>query len=110
MNLNITFNPNAFMMEDGKYVPKISQAEYNGLSMNPDTGVLSVQKGRNGQDAVGGTLNIPGNAVAGSVNRGLTLLRLNSTVTRLETNDPHQEDGGQSILDIALHIIGRDQI
>lgn len=108
--LNITFDHKAFQLVDGKYIPKISQAQYNGLSMDPDTGVLSVTKGPNGRDGVGGTMNTPGNALAGTVNQGTQVLRLNSTVTRLEMNDPYQEDGGKSILDIALHILGREQI
>ena len=66
--------------------------------------------GKDGHNGVGGGMNIPVNGIAGNVGEGMELIRCNSTVTRLETNDPHQEDGGKSIKDIIKHILGRDDI
>lgn len=110
MTFEVMFDPVVFELVEGHYQPRISQAQYNGLSLDTTTHKLNVVKGPKGRDGVGGTMNTPGNGLAGTVNQGTSVLRMNSTVTRLETNDPYQEDGGKSILDIALHILGRDQI
>lgn len=105
---DIQFDEHLVELKNGLYVIKLSSKQYNGLSY--DNGVLKVTKGPRGRDGVGGTMNTPGNGLAGTTNQGTQVLRMNSTVTRLATNDPYQEDGGKSILDIALHILGRDQI
>lgn len=109
MTFDILFDQKLAEVKDGMYVVRISSKLYNGLSMD-EHGLLKVTKGPRGRDGVGGTMNTPGNGLAGTVNQGTQILRMNSTVTRLATNDPYQEDGGKSILDIALHILGRDQI
>jgi len=97
-------NPLHFHLVDGVYEPLISNKQYNGLSIDPVTGKLIVTKGPNGRDGVGGTMNTPGNGIAGE-SSGIGVIRCNSTVTRLQMNDPYQEDGGKSIVSIINNIL-----
>lgn len=95
--------------ENGVIYIKLSTKAYNGLSFDEE-GNLVLTPGKDGHNGVGGGMNIPGNGIAGNVGEGMEIIRCNSTVTRLEMNDPHQEDGGKSIKDIVKHILGRDDI
>jgi len=101
---DMNVEPTQFHLVDGKYEPAISSKQYNGLSIDPVTGKLVVTKGPNGRDGVGGTMNTPGNGIAGE-STGIGVIRCNSTVTRLQANDPYQEDGGKLITDIITQIL-----
>ena len=111
MGFEICLDERIFGKDDrGRIFIKLStDKQYNALSFDED-GNLVLTPGKDGHNGVGGGMNIPGNGIAGNVGEGMELIRCNSTVTRLETNDPHQEDGGKSIKDIIKHILGRDDI
>lgn len=108
LNFSIKYDPKVFEIKDNKYYIRISNKENNGLSFS--NGVIKATKAPDGIDGAGGTMNQPSNAIAGTPKQGIKTIRCNSSVTRLECNDPAQQDGGKSILDIVKHILGRDDI
>lgn len=108
MNIKIKTDNKSIKLTDNQYQIKISSKANNGLSLDPTTGIIKVQKGANGKDGVDGTMNIPGSGIAGSTGQGTIVIRCNSTVTRLQTDDPYQEDGGISIIDLVNHILEGD--
>jgi len=81
---------------------KISEAANNGLSFDGDK--IKVTKGKNGNPGTGGTSNLPGNGIAGEYNKGISILRANSTVSRLKGGDPTSGNEGPLMSDIVVRI------
>lgn len=77
---------------NGGICVKISKQENNGLSM--ENGRIKITKGRDGNIGSGGTVNLPGNGIAGRYNNGINVLRANKTVSRVSGNDPSSENEG----------------
>lgn len=71
---------------------RISNVKNNGISID-ENGLLIAVKGEPGKTGSTGTMNIPGNSIDGDVNTGISVLRLNSSVSRRKLGDNPDNEG-----------------
>ena len=71
---------------------RISNGTNNGISINEE-GLLVATKGNPGKPGTGGTMNKPGNSIAGNVSESVSILRCNSSVSRRQLGDDPDNEG-----------------
>lgn len=76
-------NKEIFLNDDGAVCLRVSASENNGVYLDSD-GVLHVKQGKpGGSTGIGGTQNLAGNGIEGEEDIGISILRCNSSVTRI---------------------------
>lgn len=110
MRIYLKYDKRIIDCVDNKYIIKISKKENNGIALDEETGMLKAYKSPDGKNGVDGKMNTPSNGIAGTPGDGIAIIRCNSSVTRIATEDPNEPDGGKSMIDIAKHILERDEI
>ena len=108
--LDINIEPNTFKKEsDGSISVRISSKANNGLSIN-SSGEIVATKGKDGNPGSGGSINLPGNSIAGTHNVGISVIRCNRNVSR-RTPGATEEEGYRMVnvsnFTVASTIVGK---
>lgn len=85
----LTDDKTIFTDSKGALNVKISSRSGNGVYLDSE-GLLHLRKGEDGgggSPTPGSTVNIPGNGIEGRVQRGISIIRCNNSVTRLKQVD-----------------------
>lgn len=95
-------NKEIYLNDEGAVCLRISTAENNGVYF--ENGILHAKQGKEGgSTGQGGTQNLPGNAIDGQENKGISILRCNASVSRLKRVD--NDIKAPQILDIVNNIL-----
>jgi len=92
----------------GKLSIKISEYQDNGLSYDSNDEIIAT-KGLDGISGNGGTMNLPGNAIEGDMEKGINVVRCNKTVSRKNISSEDIPDCINTHELVINKILGRDE-
>lgn len=78
--MNLKFNPDEFIVENGKVTLRLSADEHNGLAFNPQGKLAFVYNQGSGNNFA--YSNIPGNGISGTQGNVIRYVGANSSVAR----------------------------